>query len=281
MAALRVKAFAKLNLGLRVIGRRPDGYHLLQSTMTAIDLADTLTLANRACGVAVLCRPTVHVRPEENLVHRAVTAILKRATANHGVEVLVEKRIPPGAGLGGGSSDAAAALVGTNHLLGLGLSHAEMAELSLALGADVPFFLGPSPAWAEGVGERLRPSPMQIPEAFLLLIPPRPCPTAQVFRRYKELGIPHSPASEPAASTDYDNDLYQAAVDVYPELSSYLKLLEHPQALGMGMTGSGSGLFAAYSDRTTAMRAKRNLANKTDAQLAVAAPTAQGYNIEQ
>ncbi|MFO8034815.1 MAG: 4-(cytidine 5'-diphospho)-2-C-methyl-D-erythritol kinase, partial [Candidatus Bipolaricaulota bacterium] len=256
MEALRVRAYAKLNLGLRVVGRRANGYHLLQSTMVAVDLADTLSFTRQRAGVTVSCRPGLGISPEKNLVSRAVSAALSRAGAHTGVKVVVHKHIPPGAGLGGGSSDAAAALSGTNLLLDLGLSQAQLAELALTLGADVPFFLGPSPAWAEGVGERLRPSPARLPPAFLLLVPPRRCPTSQVFQRYAELGIPYSHPSAPPVFPDYRNDLYPAALEVYPELSQYLELLDQAEALGVGMTGSGSGLFAAYLDRAAAQGAK-------------------------
>lgn len=281
MATLRIQAHAKLNLGLRVVGRRTDGYHLLQSTMAAIDLADTLSLSRQSTGVTVICRPDIGLPPEKNLVYKAVRSLLTRAGSSAGVKVLVDKRIPSGAGLGGGSTDAAAALLGTDSLLNLSLTQTDLAEIALDLGSDVPFFLGPSPAWVEGVGEQLRPSPAVLPRAFLLLLPPRGCPTAQVYRRYDELGLPHSAPTAPPVHPDYYNDLYAAAVEIYPELSRYLSLLERVQTLGTGMTGSGSGLFAAFSGRPAAQAALRKLQAMTETKLAVAVPVSQGYKISR
>jgi len=279
MDTLSVTAYAKLNVGLRVVGRRPDGYHLLQTTMVAVDLGDCLRLRRISSGVSVTCEPDLGLPSEENLVHKAAVALLNRTQARAGVHVAVNKRIPPGTGLGGGSSDAAATLVATTRLLQLPVSRRGLAELAVSLGADVPFFLGPSPAWAEGVGERLRSAPTQLPGAFLVLIPPQGCPTAEVYRTYAEMNLPFSPPSQPSPQPDYGNDLYPAAIRVYPQLADYLKLLGLPGALGTGMTGAGSALFAGFPSREQAMNGMEDLRTRTEARLTVAVPMPGGYKL--
>ncbi len=281
METLSIRAHAKLNLGLRITGRRKDGYHLLQTIMVAVDLADNLRLQRMSSGVSVLCTPGLGIPTEKNLAHQAVSALLDRAGDRAGVTVAIQKHIPPGTGLGGGSSDAAAALVGTASLLKLEISRREMAELALSLGADVPFFLGSSPAWAEGVGEALHSVPTQLPGAFVVLIPPQGCPTAEIYRVYDELRIPFSPPSKPPPCPDYRNDLYPAAIRVYPQLADYLELLSDPEALGTGMTGAGSALFAAFASREQATACMENLRTKTDARLTVAVPMPGGYKFSE
>ncbi len=280
MATLSVRAHAKLNLGLRVVGRRPDGYHLLQSTMVALDLADTLLFTVRGIRCVVHCEPECGIPTTHNLVLRALRAILSHAEVDVGIEVTLRKRIPLGAGLGGGSSDAAAALVGANLLLGLGLSDEDLHALASGLGADVPFFLGPSPAWMEGIGDRLRATPVQLPAAFLLLLPPHGCATPEVYRLYDDQGHAWSPPSLPRETPQFDNDLYPAAAALYPELDGYRKLLaEDPHAIGTGLSRSGSCLFAAYPEHSLAEAAKARLKGRTDASLLVATPRPRGYNI--
>lgn len=256
MARLLVKAYAKLNLTLRVTGRLPSGYHTLCSLAAAVDWADSIHLVPRGDGISLRCDVDLGIPPEENLAFRAAELLLAVTGAAGGVEIELHKGIPPGSGLGGGSSDAAAVLAGLNELLGIGLTPGELAGLASKLGADVPFFLGPSPAWVEGIGERIRRADIELPPYFLVLVPPFDCPTAVVYRTFDELGIP---PSEPDYELDYRNDLWPAALHVRPELARYRRALEGLGALGVGMTGSGSGLFAAFPDRDSAVEALRRL----------------------
>jgi 4-diphosphocytidyl-2C-methyl-D-erythritol kinase len=158
MEVLKVLAYAKLNLVLRVVGRREDGYHLLQSLFCAVDLADEIILEAIPRGVELLAPPDLGP-PQQNLAYRAAQALL--GSAGPGVRIHLRKRIPVGAGLGGGSSDAAAVLAGLNFLFELGKTVDELRELGAKLGADVPFFLGKSPAWVEGIGDRSPPRKCQ------------------------------------------------------------------------------------------------------------------------
>ena len=161
---------AKLNLFLHVTGRRPDGYHQLQTLFQLVDLCDTVTISPRDDGV--LDRPVgaAGVAPEADLALRAARALQQLTGARQGADLRVHKRIPQGGGLGGGSSDAATTLLALNELWGCGLSLDELAALALPLGADVPVFVRGFSAWAEGVGERLRP--VSLPEAWYVIVYP-------------------------------------------------------------------------------------------------------------
>src|SRR5574343_785229 len=157
LAALyEMPAPAKLNLFLHVTGRRPDGYHLLQSLFVPIDWADTLHLERRGDG-RLLRHDLGPALPEDDLCLRAARALQQASCCPLGVDISIDKQVPWGAGLGGGSSDAATVLLGLNRLWGLHWPRERLLALGLTLGADVPFFLGRGPAWVEGIGEILTP----------------------------------------------------------------------------------------------------------------------------
>jgi len=276
MEELRVLAYAKLNLVLRVVGRRDDGYHLLETLMTAIDLADELLLS--PARDLKLEAPRGLGPPEENLVLKAAWALKEVAGTRAGARIRLVKRIPPGAGLGGGSSDAAAVLAGLNELWGLRLSGRRLAEIGTSLGADVPFFLGESPAWAEGIGEKLTPADVPLPAAFLILVPPFSCSTPEVYQLYDELGIPFSsPARLEGGLAGWENDLWPAAVRLRPELGRLRAQLEAQESLGVGMTGSGSALFCAFASLDQAGKAAQSLEKAVEGKLFIAAPVPRGY----
>ena len=161
---------AKLNLFLHVTGRRPDGYHELQTLFQLVDLCDTVTISLRDDGVLERPVGAAGVAAEADLTLRAARALQQLTGARQGADLRVHKRIPQGGGLGGGSSDAATTLLALNELWGCGLSLDELAALALPLGADVPVFVRGLSAWAEGVGERLRP--VSLPEAWYVIVYP-------------------------------------------------------------------------------------------------------------
>jgi 4-diphosphocytidyl-2-C-methyl-D-erythritol kinase len=161
---------AKLNLFLHVTARRADGYHELQTLFQLIDLCDTLTISLREDGLIERPVGAAGVAPEADLTLRAARALQQLTGTGQGADLRVHKRIPQGAGLGGGSSDAATTLVALNELWGCGLSLEELAALALPLGADLPVFIRGSSAWAEGIGERL--TPVSLPEAWYVIIYP-------------------------------------------------------------------------------------------------------------
>jgi len=261
MEELRVLAYAKLNLVLRVVGRRDDGYHLLQTLMCAVDLYDELSLVE-ADDLKVEMGG-LEIPAEENLVLRAARLLREHAGLRKGAHIRLIKKIPVGAGLGGGSSDAAAALAGLNRLWGLGLSRAELQEIGLELGADVPFFFSDSPAWVEGIGERISPARVDLPKAFLILVPPFDCPTPEVYRLYDALGLPFScPVRLEGELPGWENDLWPAALRLRPRLAELRRALAGLGGLGVGMSGAGSALFAAFTDAEDAERALDELLNR-------------------
>ncbi|MHB1358106.1 MAG: 4-(cytidine 5'-diphospho)-2-C-methyl-D-erythritol kinase [Rhodocyclaceae bacterium] len=248
---------AKLNLFLHVIGRRADGYHLLQTVFRFIDLADTLRFEPRSDGRIVLATPTPGVPPEQDLVVRAAQA-LKVGAGNaakcvaSGVTIHLKKHIPMGSGLGGGSSDAATTLIALNHLWGCGLSKERLQAIGLTLGADVPIFIHGRNCFAEGIGEQF--TAVAVPEAwYLLTLPAVAVPTAEIFR---SPGLRRdTPAMKPA---DWQpgvghNDLQPAACALYSEVACHLDWLRH---LGDArMTGSGAGCFVEFRDEAAARAA--------------------------
>ncbi|TSE25279.1 4-diphosphocytidyl-2-C-methyl-D-erythritol kinase [Tepidimonas sediminis] len=248
---LDLPAPAKVNLFLHVVGRRADGYHELQSLFAPLDWHDVVHLERRDDGR--LSREDVHPDgdlPAEDLCLRAARALQQASGTTLGVHIVLDKRLPQQAGLGGGSSDAATVLLGLNRLWGLGWPRVRLAALAATLGADVPFFLGQGPAWVEGIGERLRP--VELPARELLVVkPPAGVPTAAVF------GAPDLPRATPRADPDQalaqlcadpllawgGNDLQAVAARLCPPVAEALRRL---QALGLQprMSGSGSAVFA-------------------------------------
>lgn len=245
---------AKLNLFLHVVGRRADGYHLLQTVFRFIDLCDTLRFAPRSDGRIVLATPTPGVPDAENLVVRAARELQKLGAgeAARGVAISLEKRIPQGGGLGGGSSDAATTLLALNHLWGCGLPRERLQAVGLALGADVPVFIHGRNCFAEGVGERF--AAVAVPEEwYLLTMPAVAVPTPEVFRspQLKRDTPAIAPADwRPGAGR---NDLEPVACALYPEVARHLDILRrHGDAR---MTGSGACCFVGFATEAAALAA--------------------------
>jgi 4-diphosphocytidyl-2-C-methyl-D-erythritol kinase len=248
---------AKLNLFLHVVGRRPDGYHLLQTLFRLIDLTDTVRFAPRDDGAVRLASPLRGVPEDTDLTVRAARLLQRTTGTRRGVTITVEKRIPMGGGLGGGSSDAATTLLALNQLWGLGLSRARLGELGLALGADVPFFVFGRNAFAEGIGEAL--TPVDLPPAWYLVATPQvSVPTQEIFadpgltRDTKPVKIAvFFEGNRPEA---FRNDLEPVAVRKYPAVGQALEWLASVGARGR-MSGSGASVFADFSDEAAAKRA--------------------------
>jgi 4-diphosphocytidyl-2-C-methyl-D-erythritol kinase len=178
--ALRLPAPAKLNLMLHITGRRADGYHLLQSVFQFIDLCDWLEFEPRADGRIQRQEGNSPVTAGDDILVRTAALLQTRLGVDQGVSIRIDKRIPIGGGLGGGSSDAASCLLGLNQLWGLGLSLSQLADFGLELGADVPVFVRGRAAWAEGVGEALQPVDIDEP-IYLIIDPGVTVSTAQIF----------------------------------------------------------------------------------------------------
>ncbi|MFN3629461.1 MAG: 4-(cytidine 5'-diphospho)-2-C-methyl-D-erythritol kinase, partial [Casimicrobiaceae bacterium] len=219
---LVLTAPAKLNFFLHVTGRRPDGYHLLESVFVPVSLADTVELvttrADEAPGIT-LCGAPPGLTAENELGCRAARALAAYAGIRAGARIRLIKRIPSGAGLGGGSSDAAAVLIGLNRLWGLGLSRRELARLALPLGADIPFFLGEGPAFVTGIGETVRP--VTLPARDVVIAHPGvAAETAAVFRSPRVVRDT-APIVHFGWPIDWGgNDLETAAREIAPEITA-------------------------------------------------------------
>lgn len=262
MNALVCPAPAKLNLFLHVVGRRADGYHLLQTLFRFIDLNDTLRFTLRADGEVRRVNALDGVPPEQDLCVRAARLLQQETGCKSGVDIELEKRIPMGGGLGGGSSDAATTLLALNRLWGLGLSRERLMQIGLTLGADVPVFVFGENAFAEGVGERLQA--YALPEAwYVVLSPPVHVPTARIFshpeltRNTISITIRALPVGGNFRSALFANDLQPVACGLYPEIGRHLAWLERfAPAL---MTGSGACVFAEFATEEAARAVLRQL----------------------
>ena len=240
---------AKLNLMLRVTGRRADGYHLLQTVIRFIDYGDTLLFRVRDDGVISRVNDVAGVAAADDLAVRAARLLQQASASRLGADITLEKRLPVGGGLGGGSSDAATTLIALNHLWGAGLPRARLLELALELGADVPVFVNGENALAEGIGERL--TPLDLPPAWYLVLVPRVgVPTARIFadpelkRDSKTIRI-QSFSVEQAG-----NDLEPVICRAYPEVARHLAWLR--RAGPAWVTGSGACVFAAFTAESEA-----------------------------
>jgi 4-diphosphocytidyl-2-C-methyl-D-erythritol kinase len=241
---LDVPAPAKLNLFLHITGRRPDGYHLLQSVFMLIDWCDTLHFHRRPGGGISREDLTVPL-PDDDLITRAAKLLQTHTGCRYGVHIAVDKQIPAQAGMGGGSSDAASCLLALNQLWDLQLSLATLEKLGLQLGADVPFFLRGRNAWVEGVGEKI--TPITLPPAdFWVIKPPSGVETPQIFQ-HPDLQRATKPATISVfAAQPYvfgHNDLQPVAQALCTEVTEALQVFSLA-GLGGRMTGSGSAVFA-------------------------------------
>ncbi len=243
---------AKINLFLHVVGRRADGYHLLQTVFRFLDFGDTIRCEPRSDGRILLANPLPGVAPENDLTVRAATALRAATGTTAGVTLHVEKRIPLGGGLGGGSSDAATTLLVLNRLWRTGLDSLQLQRIGLALGADVPIFIHGRSAFAEGVGERF--ADVILPAAwYLVLVPAVTVPTLEVFR-----SAALRRDTPPIAAADWrpgfgHNDLEPVAGELYPEVRRHLDWLRHYG--DARMSGSGACCFVEFVRESTARAA--------------------------
>jgi 4-diphosphocytidyl-2-C-methyl-D-erythritol kinase len=268
---------AKINLGLRIVGRREDGYHLLESLFVPIDLADRVAIEPRDTGELEF-----HLDGDapgvpgdgSNLVVRAARAFLEAAGIEAGLRLALEKQIPAAAGLGGGSSDAAAVLLGLARIYPDAISSQGLRDLALRLGADVPYFLDPRPALVTGIGEEIELL-AGIPAFSLLLVYPGvPLATSDVYAAYLASGASLTPV--PAASTMrsiralreggvhalaelLENDLEPTAVRLCPRIRELREGIEGNGALAVGMSGSGPTVFGIFRNTIAASQARDRL----------------------
>ncbi len=262
---------AKLNLMLRIVGRRSDGYHLLQTVFQLIDYCDYLQFSVRDDNKIELTTPLQGVADEDNLVIRAARMLHNKAASRQlempGVSISVTKNLPMGGGLGGGSSDAATTLVALNHLWGLQLSLTEIASLGLQLGADVPVFVAGNSAWAEGVGEDLQP--IHLPDYwYVVLVPDCHVSTAEVFNHPQLTRDSESITIEGFSPNVPYNDCLSVVAARYPQVRQALgDLAIYPIS---GLTGTGGCVYASFHQEADARTAAQKLTQHWDVFVAKA-----------
>jgi len=271
---LRVPAYAKVNLGLEVLGVRQDGYHELRSLFQTIDLHDDVVIRPRRRGLEVRCDHPDVPQDERNLALRAALELQRHAGIERGAEIVISKRIPVGGGLGGGSSDAAAVLMALDRLWGVGLGPAGLHGLARRLGADVPFFLVGGTALGLARGDEVYPLHWQVRGHVVLVDPGRPISTAAVFTRMDRSLTARENSNKifRFVSSDLEgfrafpilaNDLEQAALEEAPDLADQVGrirgiLIREGAALA-SLSGSGSSFFGLYDDARRARGAQSAL----------------------
>ena len=261
---------AKVNLYLRVLRKRDDGYHDILSLMQQIDLCDELTFSKTPRGVAVRCPGVDLPEDQENIVYRAASAFFSRLGVPPAIGIAIRKRIPVGAGLGGGSSNAATTLVALNEMYDSPLTREELMKLGAGIGADVPFFVFGKTAWASGIGDLLTEAPALPSLWFVLVNPGFAVSTKTVYQRLNfALTKPGISYSIPRFFTVEDlarhllNDLEAVTLKIHPVLDSMKTLLLENGAVGALMSGSGPTVFGIFGDEESACRAEENLGRRT------------------
>ncbi len=272
---LSLPAPAKINLGLRILGKRADGYHELESVFHSLELKDLLYAESIDDGLQLEMHDQTGlgmkvVRGEDNLVLRAGRIFCAAHEPAGGMRFYLDKRIPAGAGLGGGSSDAAAALLLANELHGAPLDANKLAELALHIGSDVPFFLSAGTQLARGRGEVLAPMEHVQGLHFLLIFPPVACSTGAVYKNHKPNLIADLPSSSirsgegdyplgSALAGELGNDLEASAMDLYPQLALIRRRVATMGFPRVCMSGSGSTLFLTFNAQESARIAAKTL----------------------
>lgn len=275
---MRLLSPAKINLFLKVTGKRPDGYHDLVSLMCRVGLYDTISLKFGPPRITVVCDDPDLPTDVANLAGRAAAAFYDSDSFKPPLErvaIEIEKRIPVGAGLGGGSSNAATVLSALNRHYGEPLTQSKLAEMGLGLGADVPFFLSKGAAIVSGIGEQLEPYPFLKPWPVLLVFPGFHVSTAQVYKKLT-LGLTKCEKilkGFPFEAQEFDvtrhlcNDLETVTLTQFPELLNIKKELIQLGALNALMSGSGSAVFGLFEDAQKAKQAKKHLSTHKGWQL--------------
>lgn len=281
---MKIRAPAKINLSLRVVGRRADGYHLIDSVMVPVSLYDVIdvrkrrkTFGRRAQTdelIQISCNHPDVPLGKENIVYRAAQQIMEKRGKAQPVRIDIFKSIPVGAGLGGGSTDAAATLIAMNRLLKLRLSRSELEKIALSLGADVPFFLRGQAARARGIGERLRPL-RRLPQFWaVILFPGFPVSTSWVYGKLRrKLTKPMANTSIASPPKTFDeltsllvNDLESVTLRRHPKVSLLKDKLLREGAARALMTGSGSSVFGIFKSQRAALAGYRRLRKEEGAQ---------------
>jgi 4-diphosphocytidyl-2-C-methyl-D-erythritol kinase len=279
---MKVRLFspAKINLCLHVLGKRPDGYHELAMLMQSLDFGDTLELelTDKPGEITVHCAGVDLPAGQENIAAKAARRMLALSKEKAGVRIVIDKKIPVAAGLGGGSSNAATTLKSLNRLLDLRLTPTELMAEGVKLGADVPFFLFADKAWATGIGDQLESAPPLPPVCYVLVNPGISISTAWV---YQNLGLtapailtklPRFPKTIDELVTILENDLERVTIKRYPLLAEIKEKLIRLGASGSLMSGSGATIFGLFAEEAQALAAAEILRNSSNWRIITAKP---------
>jgi len=265
-----VRSFAKINVYLAVRARREDGYHEIESLLCPVSIHDTITLAPEKAGIIRVTCPAPGVPEDEtNLAHKAARLFSQSLGQNPGVHIHIEKAIPAGAGLGGGSSNAATVLGSLNQMSGFPFSAPELARMAASLGADVPFFLLGKPAWATGIGDVLEPFTGLEPQSVVIVYPGFEVSTVWAYKnlnltltmKQKNHTVRWAKTGHLNAVDILFNDLESVTIPGYPEIGRVKEALVCAGAGGALMSGSGSSVFGLFSDARQAQAARAFLAS--------------------
>ncbi len=288
MDSINLRAYAKINLGLDVVGRRDDGYHLVSMVMQSVRLFDKLTITKSdEEGIRLTTNLDFLPVNDNNLVVKAARLLMEEYNVKEGVDIYLEKHIPVAAGMAGGSSDCAAALYGINRLFNLNLSNKELMDRGVTLGADVPYCIMRGTALSEGIGEKLkRLSPM--PDCYIVIAkPPVSVSTGYVYEHIDNEGIDAHPDISGIIKGLDDGDLHAIAnrlgnvlekvtVNMHPEIDELKRMMKNKGALNSLMSGSGPTVFGLFDDKD-----KADAANKTiyESGIAKRVYTVVPYNV--
>ncbi len=274
---VRVRAYAKINLSLRVVGRREDGYHEILSDVQTVNLSDRLEIDVGGDRVRV---DNDLAMQGTDIAERAAIALLAAKDRRGGARIRVRKGIPAGAGLGGGSSDAAAVLGVLDRLTPPVLPIESLYSIGAQIGSDVPLFLHGGRLLMRGRGEHLTRVPASVAACFVIVVPPVHCDTQAVYARWDILDDSRGDGRHVEAALG-ENDLLRPALSVHPELVPYHDAVASLEAMYCGMSGSGSSFYAAFDERASAERARLDLARRFDlAEVFVCRPTDLGHREE-
>ena len=272
--SLSVLSPCKLNLFLYILGKRPDGFHNLQSLFCLLDYGDTMSFTVTADDQDRIDLPEIKgIAPEDNLIYKAIKLLKEHRPANHdSISVTVDKRIPMGGGLGGGSSNAATALLVVNHLCKLQVPTAELMDLGARLGSDIPFFVRGHSAYVEGRGERVYPTDINTERYYLVVTPPCHVSTKEIFTAPELPQYYRAPCDDITSVPEsaFANDCVDVVRKKYPQIGQVLeRLLKYGSP---AMSGTGASCFCAFSSREQAQQALHELSQDLPANYFIARP---------
>lgn len=265
MNEITLLANAKLNLYLDITGKRGDGYHLLETVMQSVDLCDIVTIKTGGEGIRIGCSNPEIPCDERNVCHKAARLYAEAVGGEFGAKIYIDKRIPHGAGLGGGSADAAAVLTGLDRLFGNALGTERLIKIAAEVGADVPFCMAGGCRLCRGIGDELLDIEPLPERSYLIVMPDFRCITKEAYARWDMSPIPSRGKAEEfmRSGEEFPERLYNVFAELYDDerIAAVIKRLKSSGAEGAGLTGSGAAIFGVFADSDKAAEAARGFPN--------------------